>query len=224
MKTFRQILAESSTSDLIDNILNHLQVLGQTWKAQYPEEGVNTGYVKVTFDRDHYATGFLQWADKKGQIIKGSKPVPKELKGQARCQLHGCFYNSLDFMHRFGDRYPKVKLAYGIAFDPRGYDEMKQAVRQDPEKERYLQFSTGHHTTIHAFLIDGKKVIDPTMGRTKNFYYYETVPENIWRKFNYKEGDPEWNAKQFSNFIYRDIEQKQKKFPFTKMFNKMGGV
>lgn len=215
---------ESITTDLLDNVLKHLQDLGRMWKRKYPDEGVDTEYVAVTFDRDHYAIGFLQWADKRGQIIKGSKTVPKELKGQTRCQVHGCFYNSLDFMHRFGDRFPKVKLAYGISFDPRGYSEMKQAVRQDPEKEQLLQFSTGHHTTIHAFLVDGKKVIDPTMGRTKNFYYYETVPEKVWRKFNYKEDDPGWNAKQFADFIRRDIEKKQNKFPFAKMFNKIGGV
>jgi hypothetical protein len=127
-------------------------------------------------------------------------------------------------MHRFGAEYPKINLAYGIMAEPRMFDELKQAVAQDPSKERILSYSTGHNTTTHAFLLDGKKAMDSTMGAGKDFYYYEIVPEKVWRKFNYKQGDTNWDARQFANFIHKDISAKQKKFPFEKLFNKIGGI
>ena len=225
MKTFYQILNESEVSNLSDNIVKHLQDIGRNWAAQYPDEGIDTGYMRDNLDRDHYAIGFVADAEKNGNVSKGAKPLPKGLKEKgASCQVHGCFFNALDFMHRFGSEYPKIKLAFGIMAEPRIFDEMKTAVSQNPEKEKVLQYSTGHMTTTHAFLIDGKKAIDPTMGRTKDIYYYEIVPEKVWRKFNYKQGDPDWNAQQFANFIHKNIKEKQKKFPFEKLFNKIGGI
>lgn len=224
MKTFYQILTEGEAGDLIDNIISHLQDTGRNWILKYPDEGINTAYMRDNLDRDHYAIGFLWDADKKGRVSKGSKRLPKAVKDRgASCQVHGCFYNALDFMHRFGAEYPKIKLAYGLMVEPRIFDEMKTATRQDP-KERFLTYSTGHMTTTHAFLMDGKKAMDPTMGAGKDLYYYEIVPEKVWRKFNYKQGDPEWNAVRFANFIHKDIKAKQKKFPFEKLFNKIGGI
>lgn len=226
MKTFYQILTESGElKPLLKNILKHHQDIGRKWAVENPEEGIDTDYIRVNFDRDHYAFGFIANASAKGRVSKGSKRLPKVAKEQgASCQVHGCFYNSLDFMHRFGDQFPKVKLAYGIKFDPQAFDDMQTAANQNPERERMLTYSIGHHMTTHAFLMDGKKAIDPTMGANKDLYYYEIVPEKVWRKFNYKQGDPEWNAVQFANFIHDDIKAKQKKFPFEKLFNKIGGI
>jgi hypothetical protein len=219
LKTFYQILTEGETKSFVDNIVKHLRDLGRMWAKEHPDEGVNTAYMRVSLDRDHYAIGFITDADKKGRVSKGSKRLPKGLKERgASCQVHGCFYNALDFMHRFGSEYPKLKLAFGIMAEPRMFDEMKQAVSQDPSKEKILHYATGQMTTTHAFLMDGKKAMDPTMGAGKDIYYYEIVPEKVWRKFNYKEGDAQWNAVQFANYIHKDIEKKQKKFPFEKLF------
>jgi hypothetical protein len=225
MKTFHQILTESGVSDLADNIVKHLQDLGRMWAKQYPDEGINNEYLRINLTRDHYAIGFMVEAAKKGNVSKGAKRLPKGLKELgASCVRHGCFYNALDFMHRFGADYPKMKLAYGIMANPQVFDDMKRAVQQNPAKEKVLQYATGHNTTTHAFLIDGKKAMDPTMGGNKEIYYYEIIPEKVWRKFNYKQGDPNWDARQLANFIHKDIEEKQKKFPFEKLFNKIGGL
>jgi hypothetical protein len=225
MKTFHQILIEGQEQNLVDNIIQHMQDLGRMWDNKYPDEGIDTKYMRVNLNRDHYAIGFLTYAEKKGNVSKGAKRLPKGLKEKgASCQVHGCFYNALDFMHRFGADYPKIKLAYGIMAEPSIFDEMKKAVNQNPAKQQILQYSTGHLTTTHAFLVDGKKVIDPTMGSSKDIYYYEIVPEQVWRKFNYKQGDSQWNAVQFANYIHRDIEIKQKKFPFEKLFDRAGGI
>ena len=225
MKTFYQILTESEFNNLIDNSIKHLQDIGRSWAKQYPDEGIDTKYMRVNLDRDHYAVGFMYAAEKRGNVSKGAKRLPSGLKVRgASCQVHGCFYNALDFMHRFGSEYPKIKLAYGIMAEPRMFDEMKKAAGQNPSKEKLLSYSTGHMTTTHAFLMDGKKAMDPTMGAGKDLYYYEIVPEKVWRKFNYKQGDPEWNAVKFANYIHKDIKAKQKKFPFEKMFNRIGGI
>ena len=225
MKTFHQILTESQSSDLFDNVLKHLQDLGRMWAKEHPDEGVNTQYMRDNFDRDCYSVGFMAEAEKKGNVSKGSSRLPKGLKERgASCQMRGCFYNALDFMHKFGAEYPKIKLAYGLMTEPRIFDEMKEAVAQDPEKSKLLHYTIGHMTTTHAFLMKGKKAIDPTMGSLKDIYYYEIVPEKVWRKFNYKANDPEWNAVQFANFIHKDIETKQKKYPFEKKFNNIGGI
>jgi hypothetical protein len=226
MKTFYQILTESQFTNFTDNIVKHLQDVGRMWAKENPDEGIDTKYMRVNFDRDHYAVGFMAAAEKNGNVSKGAKRMPKGLKERgASCQVHGCFYNALDFMHRFGAEYPKIKLAYGIMADQKAFDELKTAAAQDPSKERVLTYSTGPNTTTHAFLIDGKKAIDPTMGgNSKDLYYYEIVPEKVWRKFNYKQDDSNWDARQFANIIYKDIKDKQKKFPFEKMFNKIGGI
>ena len=220
MKTFRQILIEGVGSDYIENVIKAIQIQGLRWKSDFPEENVDVDFMRPEFDRSHHGIGFIATADKKGDVSKGSKALPKELKGRVACVAHGCFYNSLDYMHKFGHLNKKQKLAYGIMLDPRSIDEMKTAAAQDP----LTALGYNSKTTVHAFILDGKKVIDPTLGRQPDYYFYKTVPENVWRKFNYKPNDSNWDARDFANFIHADIEKEQKKFPMEKRVRKIGGI
>ena len=211
---------ESDEQDYVDNVIKNMRNLGLFWKGKWPEEQIDAEYLKDNLDRDHNGFAFIADAVKNRRVIKGSSRVPRKLKGQTSCVVHGCFYNALDFMHRFSSEFPKMKLAYGIMTEPSTFADLKKFANTEPKD--MLQASSKSIT--HAFLLNGKKIIDPTMGSQQDYYFYDTVPESVWRKFNYKAGDTNWDARDFANFIHKRIDKMQASFPFAKKLKAIGGI
>lgn len=190
------------------------------WKDRYPDENINSDYMKDNLDRDHNGFAFIANAVIKGNVIKGASRIPKAVKAQSSCVMHGCYYNSMDFMHRFGAQYPKMKLAYGMAVDPRTFDEIKKFANIEPGK--MLQVNS--QVIRHGFLTDGKKIYDPTLGASKDYFFYEIIPESVWRKFNYKADDSNWDARDFANYIHARIDKLQAAYPLEKKLKAIGGI
>jgi len=115
---------------------------------------------------------------------------------------HGCYYNALDFILRT-DR-EDVFLAYGFFV----HKLFKYLTDDESKVEGY---SLNFDMMLHSFIVtDDEKIFDPTLPHeeiTKDEYYaWETVPESVYKDFDHKFNDENYDASDFYDYIESEVE------------------
>lgn len=116
---------------------------------------------------------------------------------QSSDDLGKCYYNSLDYVHKYKD----LDLAFGLAV----------------EKESYEKFLNGEifniNSTIHAFLVKDGNVADPTWRNSDSYFYvYRVIPKDVWQNFSYDPNDVNKDGGDVLDYAYAYIDTLREKY------------
>lgn len=160
------------------------------------ENGMDGFYI-----RRGYA-GFIYECMKRGTIAHESFGSAET--ENIACHRGGCYYNALDFILKT-DR-DNVNLAFGLMVEQKFLEILEKVSKEVPD----LDYQIGGYLTEHAFIVtnDGK-IIDPTFPnhRDDDYYAYQIVPESDYKKFDHEFDDPNYNARDFANYIERELKK-----------------
>ena len=229
----REIVKDLNESEnkILDDFLNikeyefiMLYNIAKSWQRDFPDEEINWEYMIYEFDRHDLASihngsvfDFIYQKAKDNSFIINSFLNSKK---EASKTMRGCYYNSLDYILRFKNDYKNIKLAWGFTVDKNQFEKWVDSCKLDVYKEKKI-FRYNLEYTKHAFLIvDDKKIIDPTLGKPKDeYYFYETVPEEDYKDFKHKFNDKEFEARDFAD-KYIPKQMKKYKTDFNVEFPK----
>lgn len=176
--------------NIIYKLVNQLWV---KWKGKYPddEELKDPEYMYNEIKRNYAHTYFIAHAIKSHKVIKGSKTTTKAIEKT----IGKCYYNALDNSIR-----NDYDLAYGFVLEDY---EMKKLISSYERNERYY---LPH--LLHVFNIKNNKVIDPTLGKNNDIYFYKIIPKNIVKKLSkfHKFNDSEQDARKLDDYIEKELD------------------
>jgi hypothetical protein len=177
-----------------DKVIRVLLEQYRDWKIRYPNEGIDGKWVEAACtpnapqlsEEGWGPLGFLEACEREGRVCNSfGKALP------LAAQVHGCYYNALAYIRKYGEKQKDLRLGYGFWIS-----------KEDFEREMLPDI------TKHAFCLLGDKIIDPTIRDmdSGDFVYWKEVPAEVWGKFNHKDGDSNYDARDFFAWIQEDLK------------------
>lgn len=130
-------------------IVDYLQSYHDKTLAKYPEEKNNMkGIVKFEIYPQMTYLLVYYYLQQKGNLLYAYKRPEKD-----RMQFKkACYYNSLSYMKRYKEKFPELKLAWGISVDE---DKMNKTLKDMNDfidgKSKYSSALSGQIGIRHAF-------------------------------------------------------------------------
>lgn len=165
--------------------------------------------------------GFIVDAARAGRCSLGGV---SSAKGPHANYPHGCYYNALDYVINR----PGSKLLWGYVIPATVFSRLATYSSgprpMGPRGPMHRASFVNMDITEHAFVMDEGKLVDPTLGsdRGESWYFWEEVPESVWRRFSHKPNDSGYDARDFGDG-YIDTAVLKHKFPWKTLMARARG-
>lgn len=197
---------EESASESKDYVLGVFKDMFEHYKEKFSKDGMSDTDIAEKFD-NNILPGFFDFAINSEH--KFGSVVQPDLSNYIAIP-HGCWLNTIDFMNK----YPSDNFNLAMGFIVHKDDLAKI------EKDIKAGFIPVYVDLIpHGFIVDNDgDVFDPTLGDNEDYhYFYQIVPEEIWKSFKYfYNSSRDWWVADFADWTKSQIRAAKETHEFYK--------